>query len=98
MIIYYYNYLLFFKNEKRYISFLIQLFEMEYKFEVSNSFPTEFRIILCYLGQQKHYQEIGSDKQEIEFGEGPVTALKKTKLINYTTDLEKIDYMLGYEK
>ena len=70
---------------------------MEYKFEVSNSFPTEFKIILCYLGQQKHYQEIGSDKQEIEFGEGAVTALKKTKLINYTTDLEKIDYILGYE-
>ena len=70
---------------------------MEYKFEISNSFPAEFKIILSYLGQQKHYQEIGSDKQEVKFSEGVVTALRKTKVINYTTDLEKIDYMLGYE-
>ena len=71
---------------------------MSYQFEINSTSIREMKIIVEYLGQQKHFQEIGSDKSQVKFSGNVVTFLSCSSLVKYTTNLDRIDYSLGYQK
>lgn len=70
---------------------------MSYQFEINSTSIREMKIIVEYLGQQKHFQEIGSDKSQVKFSGNVVTFLSCSSLVKYTTNLDRIDYSLGYQ-
>ena len=70
---------------------------MSYRFETNTSNCEQMKIIMRYLGYHRHHEEIGSGKSEIKFEGDVVTSLETVKTVRFTSELERVDYSLGYE-
>ena len=67
-----------------------------FSFEVSVTSFQDLKNMASYLAHQRHDEEIGKPT-EIKFEGKIITALKYINIIPYGDEIEKIDYILGYQ-